>query len=32
MDYLLMKLVPYLVLAFGIGMFVGFYSCRRAED
>jgi len=32
MDYLLAKLVWYVLLAFAIGMFVGWLSCGRAED
>lgn len=32
MDYLLLKLVPYLIVALGIGLFVGWHSCRRSED
>lgn len=32
MEYLIIKLLPYLILSLGIGMFVGWFSCRRAED
>jgi hypothetical protein len=32
MDYLFMKLLWYIVLAFAIGMFVGWFSCGRAEE
>jgi hypothetical protein len=32
MDYLLIKLLWYIVLAFAIGMFVGWFSCGRVED
>jgi hypothetical protein len=32
MDYLLIKLLWYILLAFAIGMFVGWFSCGRVED
>jgi hypothetical protein len=32
MDYLFIKLLWYILLAFAIGMFVGWFSCGRAED
>jgi NhaP-type Na+/H+ or K+/H+ antiporter len=32
MDYLLMKLLWYVVIAFVVGLFVGWYSCARVED
>ena len=32
MEYLLLKLAPYLLLALGIGLFVGWYSCSRREE
>lgn len=32
MDYLLIKLFWYVAAAFLIGLFVGWYSCGRAED
>jgi hypothetical protein len=31
-DYLFMKLIWYVVAVFLIGVFVGWYSCGRAED
>jgi hypothetical protein len=32
MDYLFIKLLWYIMLALAIGMFVGWFSCGRAED
>lgn len=32
MDYLLLKLMWYVVVSFVIGLFVGWYSCSRIED
>jgi len=32
MDYLLMQLLWYVLAAFLIGLFVGWYSCARIED
>jgi hypothetical protein len=32
MDYLVVKLFWYLVLAFAIGLFVGWVSCQRVSD
>ncbi len=32
MDYLFVKLLWYVVIAFIIGLFVGWYSCAPAED
>jgi hypothetical protein len=32
MDYLLVKLVWYLVIAFALGGFVGWVSCGRSEN
>lgn len=32
MDYLAVKLIWYIALAFAIGMFVGWYSCGRVRD
>jgi uncharacterized membrane protein YbjE (DUF340 family) len=31
-DYLIVKLLPYLALALAIGLFVGWYSCSSAEE
>lgn len=31
MEYLLIKLLPYLMLSLGMGLFVGWFSCRRAD-
>lgn len=32
MDYLLVKLIWYVLAAFLIGAFVGWFSCSQAED
>lgn len=32
MDYLAYKLIWFLIIAFAVGMFVGWVSCSRAED
>ena len=32
MDYLLVKLFWYVLLAFALGGFVGWYSCGRQQD
>ncbi len=32
MDYLFVKLIWYLAIAFAIGLFVGWFSCSRARD
>lgn len=32
MDYLAYKLIWYLIIAFGVGLFVGWVSCGRVED
>lgn len=32
MDYLLIKLLPYILLTGAFGMFVGFYSCSKSRD
>jgi len=32
MDYLLVKLLWYVLAAFAIGVFVGWVSCGRVED
>ncbi len=32
MDYLLVKLAWYVLIAFSIGLVVGWFSCRRVED
>lgn len=32
MDYLIVKFLPYLLLALCLGLVVGWFSCRRAED
>ena len=32
MDFLLLKLVWYVLLALAIGIFVGWFSCGRVED
>jgi hypothetical protein len=32
MDYLLIKLFPYVLMAFAVGIFVGWFSCGRVED
>lgn len=31
MDYLFVKLLPYVLFAFAIGAFVGWFSCSRAS-
>ncbi len=32
MDYLAYSLIWFLIIAFAVGMFVGWVSCSRAED
>ena len=32
MDYLLAKFIWYVLIAFALGAFVGWYSCGRSED
>lgn len=32
MDYVIIKLIWYIAAAFGIGLFVGWFSCRRAKN
>ncbi len=32
MGYLFVKLLPYILLAFLIGLVVGWYSCARYDD
>ncbi len=32
MDYLAYNLILFLIIAFAVGLFVGWVSCSRAED